>query len=313
MGTTYSIRLAHARLTSRQLSELKRRVDERLEEINRLMSHYRPDSELSRFNAAPAGEPFQLSPDFARVLRFALEVHRASGGAFDPAIGALVNAWGFGPRGRQVEPPDEAGLKDLLAAAGASHIRFLDEATATKDAAGVLLDLSAVAKGFGADAVAEIIRDFGVSNLFVEVGGEVVVHGHNPEGTPWRIGIETPDPALLPGESFECIIALTNGAVATSGDYRNFRTTPEGRRFSHILDPRTGRPVEHPLASVSVIAPDCMTADALATAAFVLGPEAGPEFIENWPGAEAFFIVREADGRFRRIQTSGFSLHLAPP
>lgn len=311
MGTTYSIRLAGSRLTAAQLGELKRRVDERLNDINALMSHYRPDSELSQFNASPPDRPFRASPDFARVLQFALEVHRASDGAFDPAIGALVNAWGFGPAGRQVEPPDEQLLAELTARSGARHIRFLDNTTLVRDSDGALLNLGAIAKGFGADAVAAVIRHFGISNFFVEIGGEVVTGGLNPHGRPWRVGIETPRPELLPGESFEVILALSDNAVATSGDYRNFRTDSKGRHFAHILDPRTGHPVDHNVASVTVVAPDCMTADALATAAFVLGPDAGMAFLEAWPGAEGLFLIRTESGAFEKRPTSGFERYVA--
>ena len=311
MGTTYSVRLADTPLSPAELSRLKQRITERLEEINRIMSHYRPDSELSRFNAMPAGQPFPLSPDFARVLRFGLKIHRASEGAFDPAMGALINAWGFGPPGRDIEPPDESTLSMLVAQSGARALRLLDDETLVKESKGVLLNLSAVAKGYGADAVAAVIREFGVTNFFVEIGGEVVACGHNPHGQPWRIGVESPRPEMFPGESFEVVLELTNGAVATSGDYRNFRTDAQGRRYAHILDPRTGRPVEHNLASVTVIAPDCMTADALATAAFVMGPQAGATFIEAWPDTEALFLIRADSAKFERKTTSGFLRYIA--
>lgn len=311
MGTIYSIRLADANLSPHQLDDLKRRVDTRLDEINRLMSHYRPDSELSRFNNAQAGEVVPISPEFGRVLRKAFEIHERSQSAFDPALGAMINAWGFGPEGRDQPFLSPEDIANMQARSGAQHVRFEKDTAIAKDTDGVQLNLSAIAKGYGVDEVARVIRDFGVSNLFVEIGGEVFATGHNPYGKPWRVGVETPVPGRLPGEAIDTILILTNAAVATSGDYRNFRTDPQGRRIAHILDPRTGYPVTNDVASVSVVAPDCMTADALATAAFVLGVERGTAFIESWPGASALFIVRGSNGAFEHKQTRGFEAFVA--
>jgi thiamine biosynthesis lipoprotein len=306
MGTVYSIRLANANLTRAQLEELKQRVDRRLEEINAILSHYRPDSELSRFNAARAGEPVRISSEFVRVLRRALEIHERSDGAFDPALGALINAWGFGPEGREQPWLAPEDVRRMLDVSGAQRVRLTAGSTIEKTTDGVQLNLSAIAKGFGVDETARVIMDFGVSNLLVEIGGEVFAVGLNPYAKPWRVGVETPTLASLPGEAVEMILALTNGAVATSGDYRNYRTDETGRRFSHLLDPRTGYPVSNNVAAVSVIAPDCMTADALATAVFVLGPEKGLTFLRQYTNVEALLLVRMPDGRFEHRTTPGF-------
>lgn len=313
MGTTYSIRLADVSLDQRQLEELRNKVPLALEEVVRQMSHYRTDSEISRVNAARANEPLGISPDFAQVLAFALKVHQASGGAFDPTLGALINAWGFGPAGRDTSLPTESEIDKLRERCGAHFLKFVDATTVVKTVEGVELNLSAIAKGYGVDKVAQTLREAGISNGFVEIGGEVAAWGHNARGEPWRIGIELPVPGILPGEVVDSVVLLSNAAIATSGDYRNFRETAEGRRLGHILDPRTGYPVEHNVASVSVIARDCMTADALATAAFVLGEEDGVRFIETWPDVEAVFIVRTQTGEFYHRMTTGFSRYLSSP
>lgn len=312
MGTLYTIKLADSQFTTKQLDAVKSEVDALLRELNRQMSHYQPDSELSQFNRSPSTAPFKVSEPFARVTRFAVELCRRSGGAFDPSIEPLINHWGFGPAGRAENPPTKDEISILLATTGCGHLRVTEANELQKDIPELHLNLSAVAKGFGSDEVARAILARGASNVFVEVGGEVAAFGFNAQGKPWRIGIDTPEPHLLPGESIEAVVQLSGKAIATSGDYRNYVEDEHGNRLSHILDPRTGYPIRHNVASVSVVANDCMTADALATTLFVMGAEDGMRFIEAWADAEALFLIKEADGSFRQAASSGFSQFTQP-
>ena len=292
MGTTYTVKVAPGASPSlaTRIAELEGRVRQALDEVDRLMSTFRPDSELSRFNRAPANVPVALSPDTIEVFSLALEVHRESGGAFDVTVGPLVEAWGFGPE-RHRRPPAADALQELRDRVG-SHLLQLDPAagTLTKIREGVECDLSAVAKGYAADRVATALAAAGVDRYMVELGGEVRVHGLNRNDRPWQIGVERP----LPGQrGVQRILPLTEGGLATSGDYRNFYEIG-GRRYSHALDPRTGAPVTHSLASVSVLAADCATADAWATALLVLGPDEGYRLAEE-RNIRAFFLVHDND------------------
>lgn len=312
MGTLYSIRLADSTLTTKQLKELQAQVDDLLIAFNRQMSHYDPESELSRFNASTSAAPFTVSPSFARVTRFALWLNNRSRGLFDPTLGPLIRLWGFGPGGRILHAPDDAAIAQARNKTGARFLRVIGNDRLQKDIPELELNLSAVAKGAGVDEVARFIMDRGATNVFVEIGGEVVAYGHNAKGQPWRVGIETPRPDALPGEAIELVIELSGKAIATSGDYRNYFEDENGRRFSHILNPTTGRPIEHNLASVSVIAPDCMTADGLATTLFVMGLDEGMPLVESWPDAEALFITRESDGTFKHTASAGFPTEKRP-
>lgn len=306
MGTTYSIRLAGSALTRSQLVDLRAEVDRALAEVNRQMSHYDPDSELSRFNRSRSTAPFAVSAPFASVVRFAVELHRRSGGLFDPTLGPLINLWGFGPAGRIENPPTPEQVRSTLRTVGGRHLSVPSDTEIGKDIPELQLNLSAVAKGYGVDEAARVIRARGLANVFVEIGGEVATFGHNAVGGKWRVGVETPDPRAIPGESLEAVLELSDLAVATSGDYRNFFEDAQGRRYAHILNPHTGYPAKHNLASVSVVASSCLVADGLATTLFVMGAEEGMEWLKGQPGAEALFIVRHPDGTFAQLASPGF-------
>lgn len=307
MGTTYSMRIANARMSMRDLKALQTDITARLVEVSRQMSHYIPDSEISRFNQSASTGPFEISDPFARVLRFAIDLHKKSGGVFDPALGPLINLWGFGPAGRVTKAPSQEEIDSILSSVGCKHLSMAGETSIRKDVPGLQLNLSAVAKGYGVDEVARTMFDHGLRNYFVEIGGEVVALGHNAKGGPWRVGVEVPDPDALPGEAIEAVLEITNAAVATSGDYRNFFVDEEGHRFSHILNPRTGKPITHNLASVTVVADDCMTADGIATTLYVLGAQEGHDWLlKTYPGIEALFIIHSEDGTFVERATPGF-------
>ena len=274
-----------------------------LERIEARMSHYRPASEVSRFNAARTTEPRPMSRETLGVLAEALAVSRVSGGAFDVTVGPLVDAWGFGPPGRAPAAPDETSLAALRARVGFDLLE-LDAAAATlrKRNEDVVVDLSAIAKGYAVDAVSSLLADRGYGNHLVEIGGELRGAGTNEEGAPWRVAVERPVPGAPAAQR---IVPLTDAALATSGDYRNFYDL-DGRPVSHTIDPRTGRPVTHRLRSVSVIAERCSPADARSTALNVLGPEAGYALAVE-QGWAALFVTDDGSGRLVERETPAFT------
>lgn len=301
MGTTYAIKIVTGPLDPKSHGTIQAAIDDTLEAVNASMSTYRKDSELSRFNAAPSTEPIAVSEPLHAVIGEALRVGELSGGAFDVTVGPLVNAWGFGPDGEQ-RPPDEATLTALRERVGLDKLT-LDAAAGTirKARPDVYVDLSAIAKGHGVDRVAQAIEALGYREYLVEIGGELRARGHNADDVPWRVGIEKPDDDA---RDIREIIALDDTALATSGDYRNYYER-DGKRLSHTIDPRTGHPIEHRLASVSVVSARCSTADALATALNVLGPDAGFALADA-RGIPALFIVRTPDGGFTERATAPF-------
>ena len=324
MGTTFTVTVvsgrgagpkavrpeAHLRSTppAEQLeqAEVEAQVRRVLERIEGRMSHYRGASELSRFNRAATTEPQAMSRETIGVVAEALAVSRASGGAFDVTVGPLVDAWGFGPPGRAPEAPDEALLAALRARVGAAHLEA-DPAASTlrKRRVDVVVDLSAIAKGYAVDAVAELLAERGFGDYLVEIGGELRAGGTNERGEPWRVAIERPASGLATAQR---IVPLTDAALATSGDYRNFYDL-DGARVSHTIDPRTGRPVTHGLRAVSVIAERCSLADARSTALNVLGPEEGHALAvaQDWA---ALFVVDDGTGRLVERETPAFTAAL---
>lgn len=266
--------------------------------INAHMSTYHVDSELSKFNASERTEPQPISTALMEVLEASLGVHRASGGAFDVTVGPLVNAWGFGPD--MVEVPTEEDLKAARARVGTDKLS-LDKAkgTLSKSTAGLYVDLSAIAKGYAVDLLAQAIEKLGHHRYIVEIGGEVAAKGLNAKGHPWSVGIEEPtEGARRVAER----LALIDQSAATSGNYRNFKMV-DGKTVTHIIDPRTGQPVAHGLGSVTVVHQDCMSADAWATALYVLGEAQGLK-VANERGIAALFLALEADGKGVRRETS---------
>ena len=301
MGTTYSITLVD-RLRPAELQEIKAEVEERLTEVNAKMSTWESDSEISQFNNFQSLEPFAVSPEFASVLERALEIAASTDGAFDPTVKPLVDHWGFGVRQisnieHRISNDEVAKIMEFV---GWEKVCLSNDAL-MKVHPKLQIDLSAIAKGYGVDAVAEVIRSFGLKDFLVEIGGEIAVSGLNREKKPWRVGVESPN-----GTEIFQALELRGGAMATSGDYRNFRTREDGTRFSHIIDPHTGYPAETDVASVSVLADSCMDADAVATALFVMGSEKGMAWLSQHPEFEAFFILHSADGTFTTRSTDGF-------
>lgn len=303
MGTTYSVKLWGPDLPPASVAALADTVAGRLDEVDRLMSTYDTASELSVFNRRQDTSAMAISPLTFEVLSTAQRISVASGGAFDVTVGPLVEAWGFGPQGRAPSPPSIETLEQAALVVGYDLVR-LDSSmvSAAKRHAGVRVDLSAIAKGFGVDRVAAALTQAGLSGYLVEVGGELRAAGEKPDGSPWRVGIERPTPGR---RVMQQAIALKDLAVATSGDYRNFYEL-DGRRFAHLIDPVTMAPVVHAGVSVSVLHPSCMVADAWATALSVLGPERGPGLAQQ-AGIAALFVWQTADTAFRSHPTDAFT------
>ena len=306
MGSVYTVKIVGTNVTSAPVEALKAEVEQRLREVNRQMSHYQPGSELSQFNRTPAHTPFKVSPEFARVMRFAIALNRRSAGAFDPTLGPVVNLWGFGEKTDRRAIPADADLRLALANTGIGHLTLTADDELVKDIPGLAINLSGVAKGFGVDEMVRVLLGRGFTNCYASIAGEVRVHGCNPRGTNWLIGISAPLSHWRDGDPMTAVVSLSSQAISTSGDYQQFFVDLDGRRLSHLFDGRTGWPVQHDVGSVSVVAPDGITADALATTLFVLGREEGMRFIEAWTNAAALFIVREAEGRFRTVPSSRF-------
>lgn len=302
MGTTYEVKVVAEGIGEERRVELADAIVGVLDEVNGKMSTWLKESEVSRLNRVGAREPFAVSPETFEVLALSKKLVGETRGAFDMTVGPLVDAWGFGPAGRQAEPPGEEELAGLLERTG-SELLDLDAAslTVTKGLDQLRVDLSGVAKGYAVDRISEALAEAGAGRHMVEVGGEVRTRGLNQQAGPWRIAIQMPD---LGGQRHELVVPLSDLAMATSGDYRNYYEVA-GRRVSHTIDPRTGRPIEHNLASVSVVATDCARADGLATGLNVLGPE-GVSLAEEL-GVAAYFLFREADGEFSRRMTPAFA------
>ena len=269
-------------------------IEATLERVDAAMSNWREDSEISRFNATPAGTWVTLSPPLATVMRVALQLSAESDGAFDVTVGALADAWGFGP-GTRGEPADAESL--AAARAQVSFRRLELVGNRLRKTAPVRIDLSAIAKGYGVDALADLLGERGCGDYLVEIGGEVRAGGERPGGGPWRVAIERPDASTrqpLRG------VSLTDQAIATSGDYRNY-VERDGVRHSHILDPRQGVPVSGGLASVSVVHDSAMWADGYATLIMALGTERGLAFAQE-RRLPAYLLTRTPEG-LRRHQT----------
>lgn len=288
MGTTWSVAML-PNPSGTGTAGLEQRLQERLDQINGLMSTYDPESEISRFNNLASTDWFTLSEETAEVIALSLEVSALTGGAFDISVGPLVELWGFGATARNDRIPSAAQVRHALASVGYEKIRLRRQpAAVSKQVPGLRIDLSAVGKGYAVDALAELLMQQGISNFLVEVGGEIKVSGQRGAGAPWRVAIEKP---LEDTREVDTIFPLTGTAVATSGNYRNFYVE-NGQRYVHTIDPASGRPVRHKLASVTVLDQTCARADALATALMVLGEEKGRQLCERHHIA-AYFLILE--------------------
>ncbi|ARC92978.1 FAD:protein FMN transferase ApbE [Vibrio coralliilyticus] len=298
MGTTYNIKYIESEgIPSPEA--LQKEVDRLLEEVNDQMSTYRKDSELSRFNQNQTSTPFEVSPQTATVVKEAIRLNGLTLGALDVTVGPLVNLWGFGPEARPEVVPTDEELAARKANTGIQHLTVKGNLL-TKDIPNLYVDLSTIAKGWGVDVVADYIQSQGIQNYMVEVGGEMRLKGINREGVKWRIAIEKPS---ADERAVQEIIEPGDMAVATSGDYRIYFER-DGVRYSHIINPQTGKPIRHKVVSVTVLDKSSMTADGLATGLMVLGEEQGMK-IANENNIPVFMIVKTEDG-FKEMASEAY-------
>ncbi|MGF1804311.1 FAD:protein FMN transferase [Aliivibrio sifiae] len=298
MGTSYNIKFINKEGLP-TTEEIHAEVDRKLELVNDQMSTYRQDSELSLFNQSTDLTPFTVSKDTATVINEAIRLNQMTEGALDITVGPLVNLWGFGPEARPEVVPTEEELNARREIVGIQHLSAT-AITVTKDIPNLYVDLSTIAKGWGVDVVANYLEELGITDYMVEVGGEMRVKGNNKENVAWRIAIEKPS---VDERSIQEIIEPGHHAVATSGDYRIY-FEKEGVRYSHIINPITGKPIANKVVSVTVLDKSSMTADGLATGLMVLGEEKGME-IANKNNIPVFMIVKTKDG-FKEIASEAF-------
>lgn len=299
MGTSY--RVVYLDPEGRNF---KPAVDSLLLVFNQSLSTYISDSEISRFNQSDS-LIFEL-PFFLPVLESSKEVFEMTNGAFDPTVGPVVNLWGFGPGGPQLK--DSVNINAILPRIGFEKITF-DQQLVRKQVPGMYLDFSAIAKGYGVDVVAEYLESKGIENFLVEIGGELVARGLNDKGELWKVGINKPEEMGSASELYS-VVALANKGMATSGNYRNYYEV-DGLKISHTIDPKTGRPVRHGLLSATVLADDCMTADAIATALMVMGTEKAIALQESLKNFEIFLIFNDESGMLNSFASEGLKPYLS--
>lgn len=293
-GTMYNV-------TYQSKNDLKSSIDSILNVFDGSLSPFNDTATISKINR---NEPIIADELFTTVFHKSIEVSEATDGAFDITIAPLVNAWGFGFKEGRF--PDSLMVDSLLQIIGYQKVAINEQQQVIKQDERMMLNCSAIAKGYAVDVVANLLKSKGVENMMVDIGGEVVVHGKNPKSEDWRIGINKPiDDSLSTNQELETIVKITNVGIATSGNYRNYYYK-DGKKYAHTIDPRTGYPVQHSLLSATVIANDCMTADAYATAFMVMGVEKAMQIAESNPKIEAFFIYADEEGETQTCQTSGF-------
>ena len=304
-GTTFNVTITRApdEITQQRVQQAMREV---IDDIDEKMSTWRDDSEISRFNSAPAGEWVSVSPELASLTQKALDIGHRTGGAFDPTLGPILKVWGFGagvdapqrlPDTQQVDAAREhTGL-------GLVQVRT-DPPALRKKQAEVTLDLAGLAQGYTVDRMAQRLDRMGAEHYLVELGGELYARGDKTRGKPWRIGVEKPEAGV---RAIDRVVDLENAGMTTSGDYRDFFEI-DGHRFSHTIDPRTGRPVAHDLRAVTVIGDNALQADAMATALLVMGPKVGLEYANAHDLAALF--VSGTRGAYNESNSKAFEPYL---
>lgn len=302
MGTTYSVKVVDKdQLPVQEITALKQSVDSILIEVNRQMSTYIPESEISQFNTLNESKWFDVSEDFAFVLDESIKICKLTDNKLDITIEPVVNLWGFGPEQRPHTIPSDDEIKNRIQFVGIDNLEVrLNPPSVKKDVPNLKVDLSSTAKGFGVDKVFNFLTELGYKNTMVEIGGEVRASGKNQKNELWNIGISTPDQS----GGIEQVVPLSNLAMATSGDYWNY-FEEDGIRYSHTIDPLTGRPITHKLASVTVFNSTCMQADGLATGIFVMGPEKGYDFAVEQE--LAVYMIVKSDTGFKIVKSPKFT------
>ncbi len=297
-GTIYNITYRHHR-------SLHAEIEAELERFDGSLSPFNDTATITRVNRNEDVVPDTL---FTNVFRRSMEISRETGGAFDITVAPLVNAWGFGFRKGRF--PDSLAVDSLLGITGYSKVSLTPEGKIAKQDPRIMLTCSAIAKGYAVDVVARLLEKEGVRNYMVDIGGEVSVRGSNPQNAPWRIGVNKPtDDSLAVSQELQTVLHVSDAAIATSGNYRNFYYK-DGKKYAHTIDPRTGYPVQHSILSATVIAPDCMSADAYATAFMVMGLEEALRLAEAKPEIDAYFICTGSDGKFETRCTEGMKKYI---
>ena len=288
MGTFYSIKYISREKIDEQ--SWKAKTDERLRQINHHLSMFDLKSELSSFNRTAINTPMQISDGFYAILELGHRLYRLTGGAWDATVKPLVDLWGFGVKNPERRLPEKTKIRQVLSETGYSHIQLLSGKRVEKSR-NITVDLGSIAKGYGVDAMAELFTSADIQDVLVEIGGEVRASGENRHGIPWVVGISRPEKNMANQGVFKAV-QLDEKAIATSGNYRNF-FEKDGRTYSHIINPKTGYPVENQIVSTSVIAPDCALADGLATALMVMTIQEGLDLINSLPDVECLLVQQK--------------------
>lgn len=293
------------RVTYQSEANLQAEIEEELHRFDASLSPFNDISIITKINRNEAVRPDSF---FLRVFRASQRISEETRGAFDITVAPLVNAWGFGFK--QGIFPDSAEVDSLLELTGYAKVSLSDSGCVHKADSRMMLTCSAVAKGYAVDVVAQLLKRRGVRNYMVDIGGEVVVGGQNPAGGSWRIGINKPvDDSLSVRGDLQALLHITDAAMATSGNYRNFYYR-EGKKYAHTIDPRTGYPVQHEILSATVVAPDCMSADAYATAFMVMGLDSAARFVQEKPDLDVYFIYADSVGEMRVYQSPGMKRYI---
>ncbi len=310
MGTTYHIKIISNSIRTGDINKINAGIDSVLNSINQQMSTYIFNSEISQLNAHESVQPFPVSAEFVQVVKRALYWSQKTNGAFDATIVPLLYLWGFGPRQSTITVdnlPQSDDIAKCLVHVGYNKISVTENTIIKSDTA-VKLDLNSIAKGYGVDAVFNYIESNGINSIMVEIGGEVRTKGKNKKNKPWVIAVEQPQLNGLGKKAVWGVVSLENKAMATSGDYRNYFSI-DNVLFSHIIDPRSGYPTQAGIASATVIADNCMDADALATALLVLSVDEGMELIESLEGVEAGLILRSGADDYTILKSTGMKIN----
>jgi len=300
MGTSYQVTLQS---TKEQANQLHQKIENRLKNINQLMSTYIDDSELSKFNRSKTLDCQLVSSETYFVVRNAIEISKKTGGKFDVTLAPLISEWGFDKKQTSDVVPNQERIDTLLQQIGYKNIR-LEKQCIQKLHENISINLSAIAKGYGVDEIAELLTNSGIKNYLVEIGGETASMGVNPKSTPWRLAIEAP---IKQQRQIQQIFSPLGLSVATSGDYRNY-FEKDGVRFSHTIDPTNGKPITHKLVSATVLHKQTMLADAYATAFMVMGVEDSLKFAKE-NKLPIYLLVKNGDD-FEAIYTESFKKYL---
>ena len=302
MGTTYQITIIINTNNKVDVLQLQQKVDSLFTKVNNIFSTYIKNSELTQFNNSLSTMPINISPEFSELYEKAVSISLSSDGSFDFTVLPLIKLWGFGQNFNISQIPSYKVIRKILNYSGIDKLEFKNDSLSKKNHH-TQIDFSAIAKGWGVDQAALLLDDMGFENYMVEIGGEIMVSGVNNLNSKWTIGISEPE--YIASELYASI-HITDAAVATSGSYNNYFTL-ENIDYSHILDPKTGYPIQHDLVSATIVAQDCATADAIATAVMVKGFDEGLSWISNLPNVECLLVKKSDTGEYLTGKSNGFN------